>query len=64
MIKIGLIGVGAMGSRIATRLIDHGYELRLHNRSASKLYVFKKGQRIIWTILNNSINTELNTLLD
>tara|TARA_B100000315_G_scaffold241081_1_gene261576 strand:+ start:3505 stop:4383 length:879 start_codon:yes stop_codon:yes gene_type:complete len=41
MIKIGLIGVGAMGSRIATRLIDHGYELRLHNRSTFKLHEFK-----------------------
>ena len=31
--RLGFIGVGNMGSRIARRLLDHGYELMAYNRS-------------------------------
>jgi 3-hydroxyisobutyrate dehydrogenase-like beta-hydroxyacid dehydrogenase len=31
--RLGFIGVGNMGSRIARRLLDHGYQLMAYNRS-------------------------------
>src|SRR5712671_6893821 len=31
--KLGFIGIGNMGSRIAKRLLDHGYQLTAYNRS-------------------------------
>jgi 3-hydroxyisobutyrate dehydrogenase len=31
--KLGFIGIGHMGSRIARRLLDHGYQLMAYNRS-------------------------------
>jgi 3-hydroxyisobutyrate dehydrogenase-like beta-hydroxyacid dehydrogenase len=31
--RLGFIGIGNMGSRIAKRLLDHGYELIAYNRS-------------------------------
>src|SRR5436189_4838380 len=31
--RLGFIGVGNMGSRIAKRLLDHGYKLIAYNRS-------------------------------
>ncbi len=35
--KLGYIGLGAMGSRMAVRLLDAGHELRVYNRSAARL---------------------------
>ncbi len=34
--KIGFIGLGVMGASMASRLIDAGYELYIHNRTKSK----------------------------
>lgn len=31
--RLGFIGIGNMGSRIATRLLEHGYQLMAYNRS-------------------------------
>lgn len=31
--RLGFIGIGNMGSRIARRLLDHGYQLLVYNRS-------------------------------
>jgi 3-hydroxyisobutyrate dehydrogenase len=31
-VKLGFIGLGNMGSRIAQRLLDHGYQLALYDR--------------------------------
>jgi 3-hydroxyisobutyrate dehydrogenase len=31
--QLGFIGIGNMGSRIARRLLEHGYQLRAYNRS-------------------------------
>src|SRR6266481_377262 len=31
--RLGFIGIGNMGSRIAKRLLDHGYQLTAYNRS-------------------------------
>ncbi len=35
--KLGYIGLGAMGSRMAVRLLDAGHELWVYNRSAARL---------------------------
>ncbi len=34
--KLGFIGLGNMGSRIALRLLDHGYQLTVYDRDPSK----------------------------
>jgi len=36
-VKIGFIGLGTMGSRMASRLLDSGYPLLVYNRTAAKL---------------------------
>ena len=38
MKKIGFIGLGIMGSRMAKRLINAGYELTVYNRTVEKTY--------------------------
>lgn len=35
--KIGFVGLGNMGSRIARRLIDHGYQLLVYDRDPARL---------------------------
>src|ERR1700676_1960939 len=35
-VKVGFIGLGNMGSRIAQRLLDHGYQLSAYDRNPSK----------------------------
>ncbi|HWO33084.1 MAG TPA: NAD(P)-dependent oxidoreductase [Candidatus Acidoferrum sp.] len=35
-VKLGFIGVGNMGSRIAQRLLDHGYQLAVYDRDVSQ----------------------------
>jgi hypothetical protein len=35
-VKIGFIGLGNMGSRIAQRLLDHGYQLSVYDRVLGK----------------------------
>jgi len=39
--KIGLIGLGNMGSRMARRLIDHGYQLSVYDRDLAKAQALK-----------------------
>ena len=39
-VKLGFIGLGNMGSRIAQRLLEHGYQLSIYDRNASKLEGF------------------------
>jgi 3-hydroxyisobutyrate dehydrogenase len=39
-VKLGFIGLGNMGSRIAQRLLEHGYQLSVYDRNASKLEGF------------------------
>jgi 3-hydroxyisobutyrate dehydrogenase-like beta-hydroxyacid dehydrogenase len=34
-VRLGFIGVGAMGSRIVRRLLDHGYEVAVYDRNRS-----------------------------
>lgn len=33
---VGLIGLGSMGTAMAERLLDAGYDLRVHNRTPEK----------------------------
>jgi 3-hydroxyisobutyrate dehydrogenase-like beta-hydroxyacid dehydrogenase len=33
---VGFVGLGAMGSRMATRLLEHGYDLVVHNRTRER----------------------------
>jgi 3-hydroxyisobutyrate dehydrogenase len=35
--KIGFIGLGNMGSRIAQRLVDHGYQLSVYDRDLARV---------------------------
>ena len=35
-VKLGFIGLGNMGSRIAQRLLDHGYPLVAYDRNIAK----------------------------
>src|ERR1700674_2604814 len=35
-VKVGFIGLGNMGSRIAQRLLDHGYQLSVYDRDLGK----------------------------
>jgi 3-hydroxyisobutyrate dehydrogenase-like beta-hydroxyacid dehydrogenase len=35
-VKLGFIGIGAMGSRMARRLLDHGYNLAVYDRNHGK----------------------------
>ncbi len=35
-VKLGFIGLGNMGSRIAKRLLDHGYQLQVYDRDVAK----------------------------
>src|ERR1700745_3762723 len=35
-VKLGFIGLGNMGSRIAERLLDHGYQLSVYDRDLGK----------------------------
>ena len=35
-VKLGFIGMGNMGSRIAQRLLDHGYQLAVYDVDISK----------------------------
>jgi 3-hydroxyisobutyrate dehydrogenase-like beta-hydroxyacid dehydrogenase len=38
--KVGFIGLGNMGSRMARRLIDHGYHLEVYDRDPAKAKAF------------------------
>jgi 3-hydroxyisobutyrate dehydrogenase-like beta-hydroxyacid dehydrogenase len=38
-VKLGFIGLGNMGSRIAKRLLDHGYQLSVYDRDPAKTQV-------------------------
>src|ERR1700692_3157875 len=35
-VKLGFVGLGNMGSRIAQRLLDHGYQLAIYDLDSSK----------------------------
>jgi 3-hydroxyisobutyrate dehydrogenase len=41
-IKVGVLGLGLMGSQLATRLINAGYHISIYNRSNEKTKQFEK----------------------
>lgn len=54
--RISFIGIGLMGNPIAERLIDHGYELYIYNRTMNKTnYLKEKGAKVALTA-NEAIN--------
>jgi 3-hydroxyisobutyrate dehydrogenase len=57
-LKIGIVGLGLMGSNICLRLINEGFEVGIYNRNVSKLISLeKKGAKIFNTpkeIANNA----------
>ena len=44
--RVGFVGIGIMGSRMAARLLDAGHELTIYNRTASKA--------LAWVALNGN----------
>src|SRR3954453_21415676 len=44
---IGFIGLGGMGSRMATRLLDAGYPLHVYNRTREKAEPLKQRGAIV-----------------
>jgi 3-hydroxyisobutyrate dehydrogenase-like beta-hydroxyacid dehydrogenase len=46
-VKLGFIGLGNMGSRIARRLLDHGYQLSVYDRDISKLEAFARQGAVV-----------------
>ena len=41
-VKLGFVGLGNMGSRIARRLVDHGYKLSVYDKNVSQTESFGK----------------------
>jgi 3-hydroxyisobutyrate dehydrogenase-like beta-hydroxyacid dehydrogenase len=39
-VKVGFVGLGSMGSRIAQRLLDHGYQLSVYDLDIGKAQLF------------------------
>lgn len=44
---IGFLGLGLMGSRMAARLLEHGYPLVVYNRTVEKSAALKEGGAVI-----------------
>src|SRR5258708_11109487 len=42
-VKLGFIGLGNMGSRIAQRLLDHGYRVEVYDRDSAKTEAIAAG---------------------
>ncbi len=60
--KIGFIGLGIMGSRMAANLLDGGYELIVHNRTKDKAAsLIKKGAH--WAENYKSTANEVDILI-
>jgi 3-hydroxyisobutyrate dehydrogenase len=41
-VNIGFIGTGVMGSRMVKRLLDHGYQVHVYNRTAAKVKILRE----------------------
>jgi glutamyl-tRNA reductase len=54
-VKIGFIGLGNMGSRIAQRLVDYSYQLFVYDRDLAKAQAFAaQGAVVTGNILERS----------
>lgn len=66
-VKVGFIGLGNMGSRIARRLLDHGYRLSIYDRNVSKAEGFNQQGAVVAkniSELANAANVILSCLTD
>jgi 3-hydroxyisobutyrate dehydrogenase/glyoxylate/succinic semialdehyde reductase len=45
-VKLGFIGLGNMGGRIAQRLLDHGYQLSVYDKDVSKVSFAQQGAKV------------------
>jgi 3-hydroxyisobutyrate dehydrogenase-like beta-hydroxyacid dehydrogenase len=48
MTRVGVIGLGAMGSRMATRLLAAGYEVHGYNRTAARAQALEPAGLVAW----------------
>jgi|SRR5882672_9426019 len=59
-VKLGFIGLGNMGSRIAQRLLDHGYQLAVYDRDSAKAEVIaEKGAAVAKSIFELARTTDV-----
>ena len=59
--KIGFIGLGIMGSRMATNLVKKGYELILYNRTRDKAQALL-GPQATWAGSPAQLAPQVNVL--
>ena len=52
--KIGFIGLGSMGSALASRLLAQGYELVVYNRTPEKMEALAAKGAIIYACVSGS----------
>ena len=58
--KLGFIGLGNMGSRIAQRLLDHGYQLCVYDRDLTKVEaIAQRGAVVAENILQLARNVDV-----
>jgi 3-hydroxyisobutyrate dehydrogenase len=55
--KLGFIGLGNMGSRIAQRLLDHGYRLSVYDRNPVKTEIMAARGGIVATSIQELVST-------
>ena len=59
-VKLGFIGLGNMGSRIARRLLDHGYEVSVYDRDIAKAEaIVGNGGIVATSILQLAANADV-----
>ena len=58
-VKLGFIGLGNMGSRIAQRLLDHGYRLAVYDRDITQAELFARGGIVAKTLLELARTTDV-----
>ena len=59
--KVGFIGLGLMGIRMANNLIEHGHELVIYNRTIEKAdQLIKKGAVLVQSPLEVGKQVNIN----
>ncbi len=58
-VKVGFIGLGNMGSRMAQRLLNHGYHLEVYDRDPAKAEAIAKGGAVANNILELARNIDV-----
>ena len=63
-VKLGFIGLGNMGSRIAQRLLDHGYQLSVYDRDLAKVEaIARRGAVVAKNILRTGAHCRCGSLV-